>query len=68
MSARLPTLSIRLLLALGLTFLIGQSHTVWAGGESAKKAQLDFRTSYGAAMRESQIRNVPIFFARHKDF
>ncbi len=45
---------------------------LFAGGafaeEHPKGAHLRYMTSYEAAMVEARVRNVPIFFSRHKDF
>ncbi len=40
----------------------------FAGEEHPDGPHLRFMQTYEAAMRESRIRNVPIFFSRHKDF
>ena len=53
-------------LALAAVFLFGSG--VFAGEEHPKGPHLRYIQSYEAAMRESRIRNVPIFFCRHKDF
>ena len=33
-----------------------------------KKPHLTYQPSYEAAMLEAQLRGVPIYYARHKDF
>ena len=53
-------------MALAAVFLFGSG--VFAGEEHPKGPHLRYIQSYEAAMRESRIRNVPIFFCRHKDF
>ncbi len=40
----------------------------FAGEEHPKGDHLAYKTSYAEAMLESRVRNVPIFFSRHKDF
>ena len=47
-------------------FLFGSG--VFAGEEHPQGPHLRYVQSYEAAMRESRIRNLPIFFCRHKDF
>ncbi len=58
---------LRLALVCGLALVFSP---LWgfAGEEHPKGEHLNYRTSYAAAMLESRVRNVPIFFSRHKDF
>lgn len=58
---------IRLALLTGLTLAF---LPLWGFAEEAhpKGEHLTYRTSYAEAMLESRVRNVPIFFSRHKDF
>ena len=48
---------------LALTFL-----AVARAGDEPKQDHLRFCASYGQAMLEARIRNMPIFVSRHKDF
>ncbi len=73
---RLSTLALTgVALALGFVLTVGAPDgAAWAGEgkKPAKKAKaeehLDFQRSYGAALRQARIRNLPVFVSRHKDF
>ncbi len=56
----------RVLLVLGLA--LGFLPLGFAGETHPKGEHLRYQTTYAAAMMESRVRNVPVFFARHKDF
>ena len=59
---------VRLRPLLTALLLLGFLHVGFADEAHPKGPHLDYRTSYAGAMMEARIRNVPIFFARHKDF
>ncbi len=40
----------------------------FAGEADEKRKHLRYKSSYEEAMLEARIRNLPIFFSRHKDF
>ncbi len=42
--------------------------TLLAGEAHPKGEHLRYVTDYGDALLEARVRNVPIFFSRHKDF
>jgi hypothetical protein len=39
-----------------------------AGAARAEDDVLRYRRSYGEALREARVRNVPVLVSRHKDF
>lgn len=61
-SARTPLAAVAALLSVGFLSL------AFAGEKHPKGAHLAYKTNYADAMLEARIRNVPIFFSRHKDF
>ena len=42
--------------------------TLFAGETHPKGEHLRYMTDYSEALLEARVRNVPIFFSRHKDF
>ncbi len=63
----------RSVLALGLSAALFAAAlapgTSLAGKKDKKKNEhLEYRSSYGRALAEARIRNVPVFVSRHKDF
>jgi len=42
--------------------------TLLAGEAHPKGDHLRYMTDYGDALLEARVRNVPIFYSRHKDF
>ncbi|MDJ0972951.1 MAG: hypothetical protein QNJ98_00650 [Planctomycetota bacterium] len=56
----------RMLLALGLALAFLQ--VGFADETHPKGAHLRYQKTYADAMLEARLRNVPIFFSRHKDF
>jgi hypothetical protein len=64
MCRHLPRLLL-LALATGAFWLTAVPHGARAGDE--KDAHLRYRKTYGDALLESRIRNVPVLVTRHKD-
>jgi hypothetical protein len=60
-----PARRVSMLLALSCALL---APTLFAGEAHPKGAHLRYVTDYDDALLEARVRNVPIFFSRHKDF
>ena len=56
--------------ALALCFVLSADSLAGDARKAKTKAKphLDFKRTYGAALEEARIRNLPVFVSRHKDF
>ena len=60
--------SVRRVLGIGVLAGALLAPTLFAGETHPKGAHLRYMTDYAEALLEARVRNVPIFFSRHKDF